>query len=462
VTERVDRSAQLGRIARELARKALDRSAIAIAASVGVSILFKLAAFVREAYVAAKFGVTSQTDAYFVFQQFPHTLYTFICGAFCLAFVPALARAKQEKQGGQWLTAVLSFSVGGAIVLNVLCLAGAPILVKIFSQSGQRGATQVLTILSFSFVPLVLIGIWNGICLANGRNIAAMVSVGVPYMLMAVALIGLCTIWGPNQLSLPISMTFGWAVMGLASLIFMARREPLVIDWQTILHPMRLNGMRLFVKELGASSIENLGYAANQLSVVWFLSHTREGAVSANNYAMRIGMLALSLFSFPLSQLAQAKMCTSDAGHKKRVLLRFLLLSLVSVGGLGLVTITFRTEAVRLIYMRGKFSINDLHAVCNFVPAWLVYVLVMTGNFLIARYEFSVHRGATYARRMWCAYGAGNALRFAVLGMPDPSLILWCAVAAEGVAFLFGLRRCLADSDGIAEPISACTETVEA
>ena len=59
--------------------------------------LFKISAFVREAFIAAHFGLSAVTDAYFGLQQFPLTLATFMFGAFALAFTPAYAEAKRRS-----------------------------------------------------------------------------------------------------------------------------------------------------------------------------------------------------------------------------------------------------------------------------------------------------------------------------------------------------------------------------
>ena len=452
------------RLADALRAAARSRSALVIAASVGVGILFKLAAFVREAYIAAKFGVSGQMDAYFAFQQLPFTLMSFMGGAFCVAFVPAFAKAKQQREEGKWLAAILNFTAGAAVVATIVCIIGSPVFARLAGQSVNAGAANTLVILSLSFVPVVLIGICAGMCLGMGRNIIAMVVQGLAYLIMAIALIFMCTIWGADQLSLPVSMTFGFALVGLASLIFIVTTGNLRFDRESLLHPLKIRGMQSFLKQMSASATESAGYLTNQLLAVWFLSLAATGAVTANNYAMRIGMLSLSLFSLPLSQLAQARMCLVAPENRKRVLIEYLLIALLILGPVAILQILLRTELVRLVYMRGKFSAADLAAVCSFVPAWVMYVLVMTANFLLAKYEFATQQGGVYARRMLWAYGAVTGLRFAVRGWTEPSAILWCGVIVEGVAFLFGLWKCLASGAHADEavPVHAPSLTAQA
>jgi putative peptidoglycan lipid II flippase len=433
---------------------ARSRSALVIVGSVGVGILFKLAAFVREAYIAAKFGLSGQMDAYFAFQQLPFTLMSFMGGAFCVAFVPAFAKAKQHYEGGRWLTAILNFTLAAAVIATVVCITGAPLLAKLAGQAVNAGASVTLRILSLSFVPVVLIGICAGMCLGMGRNITAMVVQGLAYLIMAIALISMCTIWGADQLSLPVSMTLGFALIGLASLIFIVAKGNLRFDRESLFHPLRTLGMRTFLTQLSASATETVGYLANQLLAVWFLSRAASGAVTANNYAMRIGMLSLSLFSLPLSQLAQARMCVVVPENRKRVLIEYLLIAVAMLGPMAILQILLRTQLVSLVYMRGKFSAADLAAVCSFIPAWVMYVLVMTANFLLGKYEFATQQGGVYARRMWWAYGAVTGLRFAVHGWTEPNAILWCAVFAEGVAFLVGFSKCLAAGIHVEDAVS--------
>ena len=53
-------------------------SAALLAISLMTSGIFKLSAFAREAFIAAKFGLSAVTDAYFGLQQFPLALASFM------------------------------------------------------------------------------------------------------------------------------------------------------------------------------------------------------------------------------------------------------------------------------------------------------------------------------------------------------------------------------------------------
>jgi len=61
--------------------------------------IFKVSAFAREAFIAAKFGLSAVTDAYFGLQQFPLALASFMFGAFSLAFIPAYENEWRRRSG---------------------------------------------------------------------------------------------------------------------------------------------------------------------------------------------------------------------------------------------------------------------------------------------------------------------------------------------------------------------------
>ena len=61
---------------------------------------------------------------------------------------------------------------------------------------------------------------------------------------------------GADQLSLPVSMTFGFGMIGLAGLIFIASKGNLRFDRESLFHPLRIRGMQSFLKQLSASATE--------------------------------------------------------------------------------------------------------------------------------------------------------------------------------------------------------------
>jgi peptidoglycan biosynthesis protein MviN/MurJ (putative lipid II flippase) len=403
---------------------------------------FKVAAFGREAFIASRFGLSTMTDAYFGLQQLPVTFATFMFGAFALAFTPAYADAHRGVRAVSWLPGLLIYGCLAGLALTAAMFALAHPLLQWFAH-GEGGAWNILAILSVSFGPIVCIGIWAGICTARGDNLSAMSMMGLPYLLMTVVLVGLYLAGALNNLSLPISMAAGFALVGLYSLVRIVWSQPWHVDWRAVAQPWMSEAFRGFVRQLSASSVENAGFAVNQVLIVYFIARAGIGAISANNFAMRIGMLGYGLLAEPLCQLAQARLCVAGQRGADLVLRKWLLLAgaliLVAAGGLYVI----RVPIVRLVYMRGKFTGADVNAVTSILPAWTGYFVVVSINAFVARYLFFVSRGGEYVRRMLLAYLGANALRFVASSRMTAPSIVWCSVLAESCALAVGLRSAL-------------------
>src|ERR1700694_4823500 len=82
-------------------------SALLVALTLATGAIFKLCAFAREAFIAANFGLSAVTDAYFGLQQFPASLVAFMFGAFSLAFTPAYADEERRSGSVDWLPGLL-------------------------------------------------------------------------------------------------------------------------------------------------------------------------------------------------------------------------------------------------------------------------------------------------------------------------------------------------------------------
>lgn len=406
--------------------------------------LFKLSAFAREAFIAAKFGLSSATDAYFGLQQLPLTVATFMFGSFALAFTPIYAD-ERRRGGAGWLAGLTFYSVATGCVLTLAVLAVAPLLLSVLVPAGNQQAFITLGILGLCFPPVICIGIWAAICTAHGRNLWAMSVTGLPYLVMTLVLLGLYAGHGLNELGLPISMGAGFGVIGVCSVVGIVHEVDLApAPDVSILRVWRDSKFRRFLRLLAASSTENVGFAANQLLLVSFLAHTGRGMISANNCAMRIGLLGYGLLSQPLAQLVQARLCAANGPERFDLFRRWLMTVAAGVLSLAAGLYACNSTVIRLVYLHGKFTAAEQQTVAQILPAWIGYFVIMSLNALVARYLFTCGMGSTYVRRMLWAYAIANVLRFAIAAAVAPSYLIWCSVVAEGGALAANLRRCFA------------------
>jgi peptidoglycan biosynthesis protein MviN/MurJ (putative lipid II flippase) len=414
--------------------------------------LFKIAAFAREAFIASHFGLSSFTDAYFAFQQFPLMVMTFMFGAFGLAFTPAYSTEKRLEGKVAWLPGLLVYGSVLGLLLNVLTIIGSPWLLREFTNVPSAHGAVTVAILSCAFAPMIWLGIWAGVAIANGRNVWAIFVTGLPFLLMTLILLGLYALGKVDDLSLPLSFLVGFGVIGFYALGSLVASEWIRTDFHSMLATVRLDAFRRFLKQLMSSSVENLGYSANQLLLVFFLAKAGTGVVSANTCAMRVGMLGFSLLGQPLAQLVQSKLCAANENEQTAVFKKWMWAVSSAVLGLAALLYFGREPIVSLVYLRGKFSHVELSRVLEIMPAWVAYFVVASLNAIVARYLFAAAQGKVYVRRQLCAYAAANLTRFALWGQLSAPLVVWCSVAAEGCALLINLRNCFDTNDAAVLP----------
>lgn len=406
--------------------------------------VFKLSAFVREAFIAAHFGLTPLTDTYFSLQQLPLTLATFMFGAFSRAFAPAFADSIKENGGAAWLGGCLFYASVAGVVLTVATLLGAPLLFQLMARPANRDSVRTLVILCASYLPIIWIGFGAALWLGRGRSVESTTLTGVPYLVMTLSLGALYLARAVGDLTLPISMTAGFACVGLFSLVVILGREKPFSRRRLWLAPWAQPEFRRFFNQLGASSVETAAYAASQFTMIYFLARSGSGAISANNCASRVGMLGFSLLAQPLAQFMQSRLCVGSAAERKRLAAHYLLAMGLSTLTLALCLYRARFTVAALVYMRGHFTSGALDEVASILPAWLGYFVVLSMNAVAARYLFTASAGRLYTRYMLFGYVATNALRLITAGRFSAAAVVWCAVAGEGAALVLNVWACLA------------------
>ena len=405
--------------------------------------LFRLSAFIRETYIAAQFGLSTATDAYYGLQQLPLSVATFMFGAFALAFAPAYGQASGQQKSAQWLPGLVLHGTIAGLALTALTVGMSPLLLGKYVGTADSTSLATLNLLSACYVPVIYLGIWTSMLNATGHALRSMTVAALPYIVMTASLILICELSGAELLSLPASMTIGfWLIGSIAAYkIFRTLRAPGGV--LSVLWPLRFPEFRAFSKQLLASAAENVGFASNQLLMIYFFGVMGAGEVTANNYAMRIGLLANSLITQPLAQLAQSKFCTAPPEELHRTLSAYLAWTL-GLAALAAVSIyALRKQIVALLYLHGRFTSNDAYSVEALVPAWLIYLLILSVNSIVARYLFIVRKGRQYAAFMLGGYLFTNLMRAVCCGLYSYAPgIIWCAVIGEGAAMALTLRMC--------------------
>ncbi len=395
--------------------------------------VFKLSAFAREAFIASRFGFSSTTDTYFALQQLPLTVSAFILGPFARAFTPAYGASYQRTGTVRWFLGLIMYVVLIGLLLTVLTIGLAPAILKAFTQGGS---STTLIILSFCYIPSMLMGLRASTWTSYGKNLSSLSLSGLPYLVMTLVLVGMYFVNRLDVLSLPISMTAGFGIVGLISLGHLLWKEKPFHEAGNPFLVWRDREFRTFVRKLVASSSETCGYSASQFVMLYFMARAGTGIVSANTYATRIGWLGYSVVILPLLQLMQARLCQCTEADRKKLAARSVLGMGAAAAVFALAVYLLRYQITGLVYLHGKFSTQALELVVSILPAWLAYFVVVSLNTSISLYMFHSSKAFAFARNMLLGYLATNILRVLTVSRMAPSWIVWCGVIAEGGAFI--------------------------
>ena len=129
----------------------MKKSNSLLGATLSVSLLavfVKLLGFVREALIAAYYGATAETDAFFFAEGMPNTFFPAVGSSLALAFT-SLYIQKRETKGEEiserYASRMICMSALLGVVLGVLGVAASPLLVPLFAP-GFSGKQQELAI----------------------------------------------------------------------------------------------------------------------------------------------------------------------------------------------------------------------------------------------------------------------------------------------------------------------------
>jgi putative peptidoglycan lipid II flippase len=374
--------------------------------------------------ISSFYGTSPIADAFFGIQQVTLIVSSFMFGAFTLAYVPHLAAS---RSGGclRDLTkpvSVAALAIGAAVSI---LMAAVGILV------GQYVGT-FLVILSLAVVPIVVSGLSFADLVSQGRQVhATLIAASAPAAMLFVFLGGLVVL--PNRdLLLPASFVAGWlvaAALGLRTLLGalsmgIDRSQPRVSD----------NPVRRFVRDLGASGVENVGFSLNQAATTFAAAAAGAGAIAVNAYASRIAMFALSGLIAPLQQIAGGRFAQQAATSARPARSQLAPICLLAIAVAVLIGAGGPTIA-QVVYGRGAFGADDVARVGAALLPYAAYFGVMATNQTFARYLFAVGAGKKYAICMVGAYAVEVVLKVIVapLGLVA---VIWTSVACEGTALI--------------------------
>ena len=407
---------------------------------VGLAVLAKAFAFLREPVIAATFGTTAAADAYYVAIGLPFFFYNLLGIPFSLWVTARLATAHESAR---FYRRAVVWGVAASVVLAGLLALFSRVAVNAYAAGldGPRlDHAAALTRLGAVALPaLVLQAICGARLYAQHRFVTVYAWVGAGSFLGFLGVVVLTPVYGAEGAVVAFTATWWTAALGLVlHPAVVGRVEPVVATGQESLGPgiaYRALALQLF-------------FQGNGLLVYTFASQLRAGDIAATLFAGRIIMavyetivLTAGVLVFPrIARFLQAR-DEPAAGRAVTDALSWLVPVTVAFTVLLVVA---RTDLVAIIYQRRAF---DAEAALLVSQALLGYTPYILGTTLVE----ILHRAMVLRGRMagyLTVFGSGLLVnwvasvvlvpRFGVLGVGLGSAI---GVLAAGAGLWIYARR---------------------
>jgi len=342
---------------------------------IGLSIVAKALALVKDIIVAARFGTSSEMDSYLVALTIPALVIAWFRSPIRSGFVPLFTERLEQygehrawKDAGIFLTDFLLL----ILVVTVIVLVFAPLLVSLvapgFGESSHALATSLTRVMAFSILFSTMAGLFAN-TLHCYRNFA-IPGLGRPInnVIMILAAVFLTKTHGIHGLAYGILLgSITHAAVQLPSILRRAKGLTLHIDFR---HPMFLGVMRLALPLFIGMAGAKLDDVVDRI----FASMLAEGSISGLSYALRlielpkeILIVGFSTVLFPFFSTMAARGRIDELADKLMAAMRiaFFILLPASIG-MAMLGEPF----VRLLFQRGAFDDESMRFT---VSALLLY-----------------------------------------------------------------------------------------
>lgn len=364
----------------------------------GLTVISRLAGFIRDTLTAMMLGAGPVADAFFVAQRLPNLFRSlFAEGAFSAAFVP-LYTTEQERNGRE----AAQYFAGRALALLVSVLAPFSILIMLFMPAVMHGLAPGFenspekfklavdfSVITFPYLLLISItALQTGVLNAQGKFAPGAFAPIVYNLVMIAALVM------TKFLHLNVGYTLAWAVTGagvvqMAELAISCHRAGVSIP---LLLPQLGEQSKKLFRRVGPGAIGAGAAQINMLVSTILASTLPTGAVSFLFYADRLNQLPLGIVGIAvattllplLSRHIEAGKEENVRHYMSRAIEFCLLLGLPATIGLALAA----EPIIQTLFEHGAFTHADsiatgqaLAAYALGIPAFLLVKVFSAGFF---------------------------------------------------------------------------------
>lgn len=367
----------------------------------GLTLVSRLAGFLRDALMAAVLGTGPAADAFFAAFRFPNLFRRlFAEGAFNTAFVPMFSGALEQRGPSaavELAARIMAWLVAGLVVVTILAEIFMPQLMVVFvpgfvGDDEKFELTVLLTRIMFPYLACMsLMAAYGAMLNSLGRFFAAAFAPVILNLVNIAALVPLATFWVQEPESAGIWVAMATMAGGIAQLLLVW----VAIKRVGVLPRLRLPRLDAEVRRFWMLAIPAIlagGITQINIFVGTIIASGADRAISVLNYADRLyqlplGIIGIAIGTVLLPELSrQLKGGREAAAHatQNQSLLAAMLLSLPAAAAL----IAMAEPIVRVLFERGAFdalataqTAEALVAFSTGLPAYVLIRILQPGFF---------------------------------------------------------------------------------
>lgn len=355
----------------------------------------RLLGLVREMLIAALFGSSGYTDAYFASNRIAN-LFTTLLGEGSLGsvFIP-LYLEKNEKEGeieakkfvNTIVSLMFNFSLTIAVIMFIFSKSILKYIIGFNDPTTFDLANKMLKIMSFYIVFIALTGVMSSY-INTFKKFFISTSVSIIFNLTII--IG--TILTHNSLGI-IGLATSFMLSGILQFLYLL---PTFLKYNgKFKYTIIFNDyyVKSFFKLMIPALVGIFAYQINELINTKFAASLSVGTISAINYASRLYLLPVGVFGVSLSVVIfptlSSAVIKGDIDKEKHIFLKGLKLLTFLVIPSFIVLYKYSYDIIKLIYARGKFNANSIAISSEILSIYSLGIFFFTINHLLTRVHYS-------------------------------------------------------------------------
>lgn len=324
-----------------------------------ISLLGKIFGFARDAVIAAFYGASWQTDAFFFAQSMPGIVFPAVCNSLSTAFLSIYVSKSVEdrEKADQYASNTLLFSSFLAIGLGMLAIVLLPLLVPLlapgFSENQSTLAIHLTRITMGAFVLIMIQYMLGAILSARkqyyGSQIAAL------YFNLSVILITVFLGKGQSMDALTITVVIGHLIQ-VVSLVFFLRNKFEFHPARRFVNDETSSLLRLTLPILVGNSIVQINNIVDKLLSSLF----GDGAMSALSYSNTLNRfvtgIVITTLTTVIYPVLTEKFSENDHESFENMIFRSITIGVLVLAPISVITSMCAPDIVRFVYERGNFG----------------------------------------------------------------------------------------------------------